>query len=115
MTDNELLLAISGIMDKKLDAKLKPLEDVIYSIKKDMHSMKNEIHFMQGELQYMKSNIHSMKNEIQYLKLSQENVTLPQLDTYKRYRADKMESYSVDIELLKKVIAEHSEILQKIS
>lgn len=33
MTDNELLLAISDIMDKKLDARLKPLENDIQSIK----------------------------------------------------------------------------------
>ena len=33
MTDNELLLAISDIMEKKLDARIKPLEDDIKSIK----------------------------------------------------------------------------------
>lgn len=29
MTDNELLLAISDIMEKKLDARIQPLEDEI--------------------------------------------------------------------------------------
>ena len=33
MTDNELLLAISDIMEKKLDARIQPLEDEIKSIK----------------------------------------------------------------------------------
>ena len=33
MTDNELLLAISNMMDKKLDARLAPMENDIKSIK----------------------------------------------------------------------------------
>lgn len=33
MTDNELLLAISDIMEKKLDARIQPLENEIKSIK----------------------------------------------------------------------------------
>ena len=39
------------------------------------------------------------------------------MDTYNRYQdyADKMEAAFADIELLKKVVTEHSEKLQKIS
>lgn len=33
MTDNELLLAIGDIMEKKLDARIKPIERVIDDIK----------------------------------------------------------------------------------
>ncbi len=33
MTDNELLLAISDIMEKKLDARIQPLENEIKSLK----------------------------------------------------------------------------------
>ena len=35
MTDNELLLAISDIMNKKLDARIQPLENDIKSIKEE--------------------------------------------------------------------------------
>ena len=97
MTDNELLLAISDMMDKKLNARLKPIEN----------------------------NMQSIQDDIRDVKLFQENVILPRLntiescytDTYNRYKdyADKMESAFEDIELLKKVVAEHSEKLQKIS
>lgn len=94
---NEDLLAISQLLDTKLKSELQP-------IKNDMESMKNDMHNM---------------------KLFQENILLPRLDTiescytdtYKRYKnyADKMESAFADIELMKKVIADHSEKLQKIS
>ena len=96
MTDNELLLAISEMLDKKLDSELKPIKNDIHSIKNDMHN----------------------------IKMFQENVILPRLntiescytDTYNRYKnyADKIEAVFADVELLKKVVSEHSEKLQKI-
>lgn len=97
MTDNELLLAISDMIDNKLNARLKPLEN----------------------------NMQSMKDEIHQIRLFQENTTLPRLntiescytDTYNRYKnyADKMQAAFDDIDILKKVVSEHSEKLQKIS
>lgn len=97
MTDNELLLAISEMMDTKLKSKLQPL-------KNDLQSVKDEVH---------------------QIKLYQENVILPRLntiescytDTYSRYKAyaDKMEAAFADIELLKKVVSEHSEKLEKLA
>ena len=97
MTDNALLLAISDMMDKKLDARLQPIENDIKSVKSEVHQ----------------------------IKLYQENIILPRLntiescytDTYNRYKnyADKMEAAFADIELLKKVVTEHSEKLQKLA
>lgn len=97
MTDNELLLAISEMMDIKLKSELQPL-------KNDLQTMKDEVH---------------------QIKLYQENVILPRLntiescytDTYNRYKnyAEKMEAAFADIEIMKKVIAEHSEKLQKLA
>lgn len=97
MTNNELLLAISEMMDVKLKSELQPL-------KNDMQTMKDEIH---------------------QIKLYQENVILPRLntiescytDTYNRYKnyAEKMGAAFADIDIMKKVIAEHSEKLQKLA
>lgn len=90
MTDNELLLAMSDMLDKKLESNLKPIE-----------------------------------NRLTRIELTLENNILPRLqtiescytDTYNRYKdyADKMDAAFADIELLKKVVSEHSEKLQKIS
>lgn len=86
MTDNELLLAISDIMDKKL----KPVND-----------------------------------RLKKIELTQENDILPRLQniescytsTYKRYQTgvEQIDSIQTDIEVIKGVLREHSEKLQKIS
>lgn len=86
MTDNELLLAISDIMDKKL----KPVND-----------------------------------RLKKIELTQENEILPRLQniescytsTYKRYQSgiEQIEAMQADIEVMKRVIREHSEKLQKLA
>lgn len=90
MTDNELLLAISDMLDQKLESNLKPIE-----------------------------------NRLARIELTLENNILPRLqtiescytDTYNRYKdyADKMDAAFADIELLKKVVTEHSKKLQKLA
>lgn len=90
MTDNELLLAISEMIDKKLESNLKPIE-----------------------------------NRLTKMDLKLENNIMPRLktiescytDTYNRYKdyADKIDAAFADIELLKKVVTEHSEKLHKLA
>ena len=94
MTDNELLLALSDMMDVKLKTAL------------------------QTELQ-------PLKDDIRYIKLHLENVTDKNIDLLaenyvpaaKRYEkaVPEIEAMQANIEIMKKVIAEHSEKLQKIS
>lgn len=97
MTDNELLLAMSDLLDKKLDSRLKPIEN----------------------------RLDRIETKVTNISLTLENDVRPRLntiescytDTYNRYKdyADKMDAAFADIELLKKVVSEHSEKLQKIS
>ena len=97
MTDNELLLAISDIMDKKLEARLQPLENEIESIK-----------FEQKRINII------IENEIRTdVKKLAENY-LPATKRYEKETA-KIEAIEADIEVMKSVIREHSEKLQKIS
>lgn len=86
MTDNELLLAISNMMDKKLQP---------------------------------------IKEDIQFLKLQNENEIVPRLQeiescytsTYNRYKngAAQIDQLQLDMDIVKNVISEHSDKLQKIS
>lgn len=86
MTDNELLLAMSDMLDKKL----KPVND-----------------------------------RLKKIELTQENDILPRLQnieacytsTFKRYQTgvEQIEGMQTDIDVMKKVIAEHSEKFKKIS
>ena len=94
---NEDLLAISQLLDVKLDSRLKPMEN----------------HLEQIEI------------KVTNIALTLENDIRPRLntiescytDTYNRYKnyADKMEAAFADIEILKKVVVEHSEKLQKLA
>ena len=89
MTDNELLLAISNMLDP------------------------------------IREDIQEIKTRVKKIEITQENEILPRLNniescytsTYNRYKdnVDTYETMKQDISLMKKVIAEHSEKLQKIS
>ena len=97
MTDNELLLAISDMMDKKLDARLAPMENDIKSIKLEQRRIDSII-----------------ENEIRSdIKLLAENY-VPATKQYEN-EFSKMEAMQADIDLLKKVVLEHSQKLQNIS
>lgn len=88
---NEDLLAISQLLDTKLDTRLKPIANKLTRIEVDL----------------LENNVIPRLNTIESCYTS----------TYNRYKeyADKMDSAFTDIELIKKVITEHSEKLQKIS
>ena len=88
---NEYLLAISQLLDVKLDARLKPIENRLKRI----------------EIDLLENNVVPRLNTIESC----------YTDTYNRYKdyAEKMEAAFADIEIMKKVIAEHSEKLQKLA
>jgi hypothetical protein len=86
MTDNELLLAISDMMDKKL----KPVND---RLKKIELTQENDI-------------------------LSRlQNIEVCYTSTFKRYQSgtEQIEAMQDDIDIIKKVVAEHSIKLQKLA
>ena len=86
MTDYELLLAMSDLLDKKLQP---------------------------------------IKDDFQFLKLQNENDILPRLQnieacytsTYNRYKSgiSQIDAMQADIDVMKSVIREHSEKLQKLA
>ena len=91
MTDNELLLAISEMMDTKLDARLKPIENRIKRIEVDL----------------LENNVIPRLNTIEACYTS----------TFDRYK-ESIEDYEAmkqDISIIKKVVTEHSEKLQKLA
>lgn len=96
MTDNELLLAISQMLDP-----------------------------IRRDIQELKADVQELKNRGKKIELTQENEILPRLNTieacytstYNRYKVsiDTYETMQSDIQVLKKVVAEHSEKLQKLA
>ena len=79
MTNNELLLAISDMMDKKLkseiQAELQPLKDDISHIKGDINYMKSDINHLNNDVSNIKSDINHLNDDINSIKMHLENVT----------------------------------------
>lgn len=88
---SEDLLAISQLLDVKLDARLKPMGNRLKRI----------------EIDLLENNVIPRLNTIE----------LCYTDTYNRYKdyAEKMDAVFTDIKLLKKIVSDHSERLRKIS
>ena len=143
MTNNELLLAISDMMDKKLkseiQAELQPLKDDISHIKGDINYMKSDINHLNNDvgniksdinhlnddISNIKSDINHLNDDINSIKMHLENVTdkniqllaenyVPAAKRYEKATA-KIETMQTDIDVIKSVILEHSDKLQKIS
>lgn len=149
MTNNELLLAMSKMMDAKfypLQRDLQVVKNEVQVVKNEMHVVKEEVQVIKADLQGVKEevqvmkadlqnvkddvqgvklNLQSVEFEIQKIKLFQENKIMPRLntiescygDTYDRYRSyvEKMDAAFIDIDILKKVVSEHSRKLQKLA
>ena len=85
---NDDLLAISGLLDTKLKAELQPIKDDIRDIKLDIENI--------------------IKPQIRLLA---ENY-IPAAKRYEKM-SDRFEIAIADVELLKKVVADHSKILHQ--
>ncbi|MDE5818394.1 MAG: hypothetical protein K2I07_03610 [Lachnospiraceae bacterium] len=121
----EDLLAISEIMDMKLKTELQPLKNDMQVLKSDVEGLKSNVQVLQDNMQVLQDDMQGVKDKLHLMNLYHENVITPRLDTiescytgtYRRYQkdADKMEDAFDDIDLLKKVVTEHSEKLQKLA
>lgn len=143
---NEDLLAISQVVDRRLEIKLKPMEKDIStlnekvdaldekvdaldkkvdSLEEKVDSLEEKVNSLDEGFHILNERVESLETGLHNVRLFQENVILPRLntiescylDTFKRYQknADKMEIVYDDVDLLKKVVAEHSEKLQKLA
>mgnify|MGYP001026907770 CR=1 FL=1 len=142
MTDHELLLAFSNIVQSHLE----PVKEDIRSLKDDMKTVKAEIKVMQGEIKDLRADVNALKDdmnamkaemvvlkddmkamngEMKVVKVLMENDIQPRLQniescytsTYRRYAEgiEDLETLKTDMGIVKKVVSEHSEKLQRIS
>ncbi len=101
-----------GLMEGRINKKIESVEGRLGSLEGRMETV-------EGELQFVKDRLKRV--EVDLL----ENNVIPRLNTieacytstYNRYRdySERMETAFTDIDLLKKVVSEHSEKLKKIS
>lgn len=64
----EDLLALSELLDSKLDLKLQPIKDDISGMKSEISGMKNDISSMKNDISSLKSEVSGMKSEMSTMK-----------------------------------------------
>lgn len=129
---NEDLLAISNLMDTKIGTLDKKIDDVKNELKSDITSIKDNVQDLKTDVQNLKTDVQDLKGDVQNLKGEQSRINLiieneirndikilaeNYVPAAKRYEKDsaKIEKMQSDVDMLKKVVAEHSEKLQRIS
>ncbi len=129
---SEDLLAISQLLDTKLDARLKPMENDIRFIRDEQILMRDEQSRLRDEQALMRKEQALMREEQALMKEEQARINLiiendilhainilveNYLPAAKRYEnaTEKIESMQADLDIVKKVVADHSEKLRKIS
>jgi len=150
MTNNELLLAISNIVQTHTDPikqnvqdmgthleneikqakahlenEIQFIKDDISSLNSDVSSLKSDVSILKSDVTILKSDVATLKKEQKHTQLLLENEVLPRLQnlescyttTYERYASgiQQLDALQCDVDILKSVVAEHSEILQRIS
>ena len=127
MTDNEMLLALSGLLDEKLEPvkeDVRTLKEDVSTLKEDVSTLKEDVSTLKEDVNTLKEDVSTLKGDVKTLKLQNENDILPRLQniescytsTYTRYKngVEQIEAMQADIDIMKKVISEHSEKLQRI-
>ncbi len=131
---NEDLQAISQLLDEKLEEKLEEkLDEKLEEKLEEKLDKKLDVRFEKfgKELEEkfdakLDARITPLENSLRRIEVDLlENNVIPRLDTiescyldtYKRYQecTDKMEETFLDVDVLKKVVEEHSRILQKMA
>lgn len=120
MTDNELLLAISEIMDKKIEPLKKDINEVKETINNDILPRLGRI---EERLDRVEERLDRVEYDVRELKITLENDIKPRLQnigncyltTYRRYQSgvNQIEAMQRDIDIMKEVLVEHSKLLRK--
>ena len=133
MTNEELLIALSDMLDQKLKSELQPIKDDIQEMKEDIRTLKAEMKILKADVENLKASVHilegradltdarwrQMSEDIRAIKAEIETEIRPahcppcgelcagRPAVFLR-AADRIESMEKDIILIKKVVQEHS-------
>lgn len=119
MDNNELLLALSNMLDEKLDKKLdEKLKSNLDPIKLDIEQIKTNQVRMGADIEELKA--HQLRTDLNIENELRPNIHLlvenfiPAIKHYEK-AASRIETLEVDVNLIKMVVAEHSEKLKKLA
>ncbi len=110
-TDDDLLLGISNLLDRKLGV-----------IQNDLSDVRNEIVLLRTDVS---RELISIRADIRSINIRMENDILPRLQniedcylsTYRRYQSgvNQIDAIQADVDVLKAVVTNHSGILQNMA
>lgn len=138
MTDNEILLAMTKIIQplrddiqeikqdvRELKSDMKEVKQRLDVLEDDSKAAKKDIRKLQKDVRDLQNGVQEVNTRVTRIEILQENETLPRLEniescyisTFERYQvgSEQIDTMQMDIDIMKKVITEHSSQLQKIS
>lgn len=111
MTNNELLLAISNMIDTKFEAISAKIDKRFEAFEKRLDTIEKRLDTVEKDIKDIK---FTLENEIEPRLQNIENCYLT---TFERYQAgvEQIDSMQMDVNILKKVVEEHSKTLEKLA
>ena len=129
MNNNELLHAISEIMDQKLEEKVMPeiksLGDRFDGLEERFDGLEERFDGLENRFDGLENRFDGLDNRVKNIEITLETNVVPRLshieqcyiDTFERYQngVKKLEDMQRDIEVIKLTVTDHSEELNKIT
>lgn len=128
MTNEELLVAMSNMMDQRLDEKLEPLKkdmsevkDRVTNIENRVTNIENRVTNIEDRVTNIETQVTKIKNRVTNIELDIENDIRPGIITLCDAYGTQFDRYSIsieshekmktDIEVLKSIVSRHFDLL----
>ena len=121
MTNEELLVAMSNMMDQRLDEKLEPLKKDMSEVKDRVTNIENRVTNIENRVTDMETQITNIKDRVTNIELNIENDIRPGIITLCDAYGTQFDRYSIsieshekmktDIEVMKSIVSRHFDLL----
>ena len=128
MDNNELLGKITELLDvrfQRVDERFDKVDERLEKVEVRLDKVEDRLEEVEVRLDKVEDRVEKMDKRLRKVELQTENDVVPRLqviggcylDTYKRYQTgtEDMDTLKTDMEVVKKVVAEHSIKLKNIS
>ncbi len=121
MTNEELLVAMSNMMDQRLDEKLEPLKKDMSEVKDRVTNIENRVTNIEDRVTNIETQVTKIKNRVTNIELDIENDIRPGIITLCDAYGKQFDRYSIsieshekmktDIEVMKSIVSRHFDLL----
>ena len=115
MTNEELLVAMSNMMDQRLDEKLEPLKKDMSEVKDRVTNIENRVTNIEDRVTDMETQITNIKDRVTNIELNIENDIRPGIITLCDAYGTQFDRYSISIEshekMKKSIVSRHFDLL----